>query len=148
MIYIQSNDEKLPHHFDAASALYGAEDSGLDFKLITFEQVKVFYALQGRNFLTNNLFVGSVEFMTLIFNYLHKSPRVELNSNRVEEFITLLEAKNRVINGETLFIKPKQIKLFTGMVCKKDFIFCLNPYPDETEVIVSKPFEHEIVSEL
>lgn len=36
MIYIQSNSEKnLPHHFDAACAMYGAIESGHDFKTIS-----------------------------------------------------------------------------------------------------------------
>ena len=85
--------------------------------------------------------------MRKIFDKLGKSPRVPDNSNREEEFIKLSEVKTRIENGETLFVKPKQIKLFTGMVVNKQFIFSLNPYPDDTDVIVSKPFESEIVSE-
>ena len=41
MVYIQSNKEKtLPHHFDCACALYGAIDSGLEFRLASFEEVQ------------------------------------------------------------------------------------------------------------
>lgn len=145
MIYIQSdNDKKIPHHFDVACAMYGAIDNGIDYKLVTFDEVK-----SGKydNVLKTNMFVGSVEFLTEVFNRIGKSPRVPQNSNRKEDILTLREAKQRVINGEKLFIKPKQIKLFTGMVVDEYFLSCLNPYPDETEVIVSKPFDKEILSE-
>jgi len=142
-VYIQANNNNLPHHFDAACALYGAIDLGLDYKLITYDWLDTI----NPELFRNNLFVGSVEFMRKIFDKLGKSPRVPDNSNREEEFIKLSEVKTRIENGETLFVKPKQIKLFTGMVVNKQFIFSLNPYPDDTDVIVSKPFESEIVSE-
>jgi hypothetical protein len=142
-VYIQANNDNLPHHFDAACALYGAIDLGLDHKLITYDCLDTI----NPELFRNNLFVGSVEFMRKIFDKLGKSPRVPDNSNREEEFIKLSEVKTRIENGETLFVKPKQIKLFTGMVVNKQFIFSLNPYPDDTDVIVSKPFESEIVSE-
>lgn len=142
-VYIQSNEDNLPHHFDAACALYGAIDLGYDYKLITYDWLDT---INPQLFKTN-LFVGSVEFMTKIFDKLGKSPRVHDNSNRDEKIMSLSDAKTLVLSGEKLFIKPKQIKLFTGSVITKDFISCLNPYPDDTEVIVSKPFESEIVSE-
>jgi hypothetical protein len=141
--YIQSNEDGLPHHFDAACALYGAIDSGYDYKLISYDRLD---AIDPQLF-KENLFVGSVEFMTKIFDKLGKSPRVPDNSNRDEETVSLSEAKARVLSGERLFIKPRQIKLFTGSVMTRDFISCLNPYPDDTEVIVCKPFESEIASE-
>jgi hypothetical protein len=142
-VYIQANNDNLPHHFDAACALYGAIDLGLDYKLITYDWLDTI----NPELFRNNLFVGSVEFMRKIFDKLGKSPRVPDNSNREEEFIKLSEVKTRIENGETLFVKPKQIKLFTGMIVNKQFVFSLNPYPDDTDVIVSKPFESEIVSE-
>lgn len=142
-VYIQANNDNLPHHFDAACALYGAIDLGLDYKLITYDWLDTI----NPELFRNNLFVGSVEFMRKIFDKLGKSPRVPDNSNREEEFIKLSEVRTRIENGETLFVKPKQIKLFTGMVVNKQFGFSLNPYPDDTDVIVSKPFESEIVSE-
>ncbi len=61
MVYIQSdNDRKLPHHFDAACALFGAIDSGVDYRLTTFEEVQ-----SGKfdSLIKKNLFVGSTEFM-------------------------------------------------------------------------------------
>jgi hypothetical protein len=144
-IYIQKdNYADIPHHFDCACALYGAIESALDWKLITYETMlkmplQAFYS---------NVFVGSVEFMQDLFNRLEiDNPRVPDNSNRPEEFIKLGEAKQRIENGETLFVKPKQIKLFTGMVTDKQYLVCLNPYPDDTDVIVSKPFTVPILSE-
>jgi hypothetical protein len=142
-VYIQANNDNLPHHFDASCALYGAIDLGLDYKLITYDWLDTI----NPELFRNNLFVGSVEFMRKIFDKLGKSPRVPDNSNREEEFIKLSEVRTRIENGETLFVKPKQIKLFTGMVVNKQFVFSLNPYPDDTDVIVSKPFKSEIVSE-
>jgi len=55
MVYIQSNiDRNLAHHFDCSCALYGAIDSGLDYRLTSFEEVK-----SGKfdNLIKNNLFV-------------------------------------------------------------------------------------------
>jgi len=141
--YIQRNSFNLPHHYDCACAMYGSTDLGIESKLISFDEIDGVsdYVLK------NNLFVGSVEFMTKIFNRFNKSPRVELNSNREEELTKLGQAKKRILNGEKLFIKPKQIKLFNGMVCTKDLISCLNPYSDDIDVIVTKPFDKDINSE-
>lgn len=145
MIYIQSDIEnKIPHHFDASCAMYGAIENGIPYKLISYENL-----ISGKydKLIKTNLFVGSVEFLTEVFNRIDKSPRVPLNSNRQENIIKLNEARKRIEEGETLFIKPYQIKLFTGMVYDKRFIFCLNPYPEDTDVIISEPFEYEIKSE-
>lgn len=143
-VYIQKSEhDNIPHHFDCSCALYGAIDLALDYKLITYDCLDTL----NPEIFKNNLFVGSVEFMRKIFYKLGKDPRVPDNSNREEEFIKLSEAKLRIENSETLFVKPKQIKLFTGMVVSKKFIFCLNPYSDDTDVIVCKPFESEIASE-
>lgn len=41
MVYIQSDSErKLPHHFDAASALYGALDNAQNIRLTSFEEIQ------------------------------------------------------------------------------------------------------------
>lgn len=37
MIYIQSNNDGIPFHFDSACALYGAIESCQDYKLVTLE---------------------------------------------------------------------------------------------------------------
>ena len=111
MIYIQSdNDRTRPHHFDVACAMFGAIETGQDYRLTTFEEV------QSGKFdllIKNNLFVGSVEFMREVFKRVGvDDPRVPENSNRSFETITLGEAKARAKTGEKLFIKPFEIKLF------------------------------------
>jgi hypothetical protein len=145
MIYIQSNKEKtLPHHFDVACAMYGAIERGLDYRLTSFEEVQ-----EGKfdSLIRTRLFVGSVEFMGEVFSRVGKSPRVPLNSDRVSEKMYLGQAIERIMEGEELFIKPKQIKLFTGCVFDKMFISTLHPYPEDTEVLVYIPFKYPILSE-
>jgi hypothetical protein len=40
MIYIQSDSErKLPHHFDAACAMYGAIETGKEYRLTSYDEV-------------------------------------------------------------------------------------------------------------
>ena len=146
MVYIQSNiDRNLAHHFDCSCALYGAIDSGLDYRLTSFEEVK-----SGKfdNLIKNNLFVGSVEFMREVFNRVGiTNVRVPNNSNREHELLTLKEAHIRVSKGESLFIKPYEIKLFTGLVLDGSKYSCLETIPDETKVMVYQPFTSEIISE-
>lgn len=146
MIYIQSNsDRTLPHHFDAACAMYGAIDSGVDFRLTSFEEVRSgkFDAL-----IKTNLFVGSVEFMTEVFNRVGiANVKIPINSNRTAKTITLKEALLLSKSGTKLFIKPFQIKLFTGLVLEGYDYPDLNKLPDETLVMAYEPFTHRIVSE-
>lgn len=146
MVYIQSNKEKtLPHHFDCACALYGAIDSAMDYKLVTFEEVE-----SGKFdlLIKNNLFVGSVEFMREVFKRIGKNDvRLPMNSDRPHEVITLQEAHNRVGKGEKLFIKPVEIKLFTGLVLDGMQYSCLKGLPDDTKVMAYEPFKHKISSE-
>ncbi|MBK7362676.1 MAG: hypothetical protein IPJ01_10310 [Micavibrio sp.] len=115
MIYIQSNTERtLPHHFDCSCALFGAIDSAMDYRLTSFEEVS-----SGKfdMLIKNNLFVGSVEFMREVFKRIGKNDvRLPLNSDREHIVITLEEAYIRVSEGDKLFIKPIEIKLFTGLV--------------------------------
>ena len=129
MLYIQSNNEKtLPHHFDVACAMYGAMDRGLEYRLTSFDEVA-----SGKfdSLIRTRAFAGSVEFMTEVFSRVGKSPRVPLNSDRHSNTMSLGEAKFLVREGDTIFIKPKQIKLFTGCVFDRSFIHSLDHYPDE-----------------
>lgn len=145
MIYIQSNTERnLPHHFDAATALYGAESLNLPYRLTSYEEVS-----SGKfdNLIKNNLFVGSVEFMTEVFNRVNKFPKRLPNSNRKTEICDIETAINRIESGEKLFIKSYDIKLFTGMVFEKIYLSMLNGYPKDTLVYVDKPFDAKIASE-
>lgn len=147
MIYIQSNTERtLPHHFDVACAMYGAMDSGLDFRLTSFEEVQSgkFDAL-----IKQNLFVGSVEFMREVFNRIGKADiRLPMNSDRPCEELTLEQVKARVESGEKLFIKPVEIKLFTGFVIDSTAVYAsIKNLATDTKVLAYEPFRSKILSE-
>lgn len=146
MIYIQSNSERtLPHHFDAACAMYGAIDSSMDFRLTSFDEVH-----RGKfdNLIKRNLFVGSVEFMNEVFSRIGKTnvglPRT---SNRPFEIMTIQEALDKTSDGSKLFIKSVDIKVLTGIVldgCKYSSVNSLDP---NTKVMAYDVFESKIVSE-
>lgn len=146
MIYIQSNKEKtLPHHFDAACAMYGAMDLAMDYRLTSYEEI-----ISGKfdAHIKNNCFVGSVEFMREIFKRIGKTDvRVPVNSDRPCEIITLAEAHKRVATGQRLFIKPVEIKLFTGLVLDGATYTCLKGLPDDTRVMAYEPFKGRILTE-
>ena len=146
MVYIQANKEKtLPHHFDCACALYGAMDNAMDYRLVTFEEVE-----SGKfdTLIKTNLFVGSVEFMREVFKRIGKNDvRLPMNSDRPHEVITLKEAHERVGKGEKIFIKPIEIKLFTGLVLDGFIYSCLADLPQDTKVMAYKPFESKMLSE-
>jgi len=145
MTYIQSNEERtMPHHFDACCAMYGAIDLGNPYRLTTFDEVK-----SGKfdNLIKNNLFMGSVEFMTEVFDRVNKSPKLPRNSNNPFVFMTLGEARENVKYGNRIFIKPVQLKLFTGMVLDNSGYNCLAGIPDDTTVMVYDVFEEDILSE-
>lgn len=149
MIYIQSNKERtLPHHFDAACAMYGAMDSAMDYRLISYEEIMDKPMIWNSSIIKNNCFVGSVEFMREIFSRVGKTDvRLPMNSDRPCEIITLAEAHKRVDDGEKLFIKPLEIKLFTGLVLDGCKYSCLKNLPDDTKVMAYEPFKTKILSE-
>jgi hypothetical protein len=96
----------------------------------------------------SNLFVGSVEFMREVFKRIGLNDvRVHENSNRESEIITLKEALTRAKRGEKLFIKPLEIKLFTGFVLDNMIYSCIEGLPADTKVLAYKPFESELLSE-
>jgi len=146
MIYIQSNKEKtLPHHFDCACALYGAIENAIDYKLITFEEVQ-----SGKfdNLIKTRCFVGSVEFMREVFKKIGiENPRVPLNSNRTHFAYTIKEIRERISKGEIWFVKPYEIKHFTGLVVDEISISCLKDLPEELIVMAYEPFESKILTE-
>lgn len=146
MIYIQrDNEHQIPHHSDAACAMYGAIESAKDYKLITFDNLK-----SGKydRLISENLFIGSVDFMREVFNRVGIfDPRVPENSNRPYESITLGEARTRAKNGEKLFIKPFEIKLFTGFVLDQSIYGCIQYIPDDTKIMAYKVFDYPIESE-
>lgn len=146
MIYIQSNSERtLAHHFDCSCALYGAIDSGFEYRLTSFEEVS-----SGKYdlLIKNKLFVGSVEFMREVFNRINiteiKLPR---NSNRKCEIITLSEAHKIAKAGKEIFIKSVETKLISGLVLNGMTYTCLNGLPDDTLVMAYEVFKNKIISE-
>ena len=149
MIYIQSNRERtLPHHFDCACALYGAMDSGLKYRLTSYEEIMEKPMIYNNVLMKNNLFVGSVEFMRDVFKRMGlEDVRVPLNSDRPTEISTLKQAHERVAKGEKLFVKSYDIKLFTGLVLDGATYTCLKGVPDDTKVIAYPPFKNKILSE-
>lgn len=146
MIYIQSDsDRKLPHHFDAACALYGAKDLELPYRLTSFEEVAngKFDAL-----LRSHLFLGSTEFMREVFSRMGmKNVGVPRNSDRTHQAITLGDARKRALSGEKLFIKPFEIKLFTGFILDQMQYTCISDIPDDTMVMAYEPFPTSILTE-
>lgn len=146
MIYIQSNKERtFTHHFDCACALYGVIDCALNYRLTSFDEVA-----SGKfdSLIRQNVFIGSVEFMREVFKRIGlMDVRLPQNSNRKSEIITLGEAHKRIANGGKLFIKPVDIKLFTGLVLDGMKYSCLEGLPDETRVLAYEPFKENIESE-
>lgn len=146
MIYIQSdNDKQFPILFDSACAMYGAIIQDMPFELVTFDDVKsgIFDSE-----IPLNLFVGSVEFMKEVFSrvriYNVKCPE---NSNRKYIKMSLAEAYDNFENGNKLFIKPFDIKLFTGFVLDGMIHSEMKNIPETTEVMAYEPFNSSIVSE-
>jgi len=141
-IYIQSDSErKLPHHFDCACGLYGALDHGQDIRLTTFEEVQ-----SGKfdNLIKSNVFIGSVEFMKEVFSRIGLiDVRVPENSNRQFKSMTLGDAK---LMGN-VFIKPFDLKLFTGFVIDEMINTSISNIPDDTMVMVYDVFPSRIKSE-
>lgn len=146
MILVQSdNERKLPHHFDAACAMYGAIESGENYRLTSFEEVQ---SGKLNNLLKINTAAGSTEFMREVFKQLGiEDVRLPRNSNRECEIITLADAHARVAAGEKLFIKPLQIKLFSGLVLDGATYTSLADVPKDTMVMAYKPFEENLKAE-
>jgi hypothetical protein len=146
MIYIQSNIEKTrPHHFDVASAMFGAIEIGQDYRLISFEEVQ---SGKFNTLVKNNLFVGSVEFMKEVFSKIGKeNVRVPKNSNREHKVMTLGDAKEIAKSGQSIFIKPFDIKLFTGFILDQMVHTSISDVPDDTNVMVYDVFSSKIKSE-
>ena len=146
MIYIQSDSERIrPHHFDVACAMFGAIETGQDYRLTTFEEVQ---SGKFNGLIRNNLFVGSVEFMKEVFSKIGKEDvRVPQNSNREHKVMTLDDAKSLAKSGKNIFIKPFDIKLFTGFVLDQMIHTSISDIPGDTKVMVYDIFSSPIKSE-
>lgn len=146
MIFIQSNEERTrPHHFDVSCVLYGSLDLGISYKLVSFDDIQ-----NGKYDLVipRSLFVGSVEFMTKVFNRVKLPfPYLPRNSDRQSEITTIGDVIKRRNNGETMFIKPYQTKLFTGFVLDGMNYSILHSLHDNTMVRVYRPFHSPIQTE-
>lgn len=130
MIYIQSNTERIrPHHFDVACAQFGAIENCMDWRLTSFEEVQ---SNKFNTLIPNNLFVGSVEFMKEVFSKVGLNPKLPRNSNRDFILTTLSEVRN---NNRKVFIKPVDIKLFTGFVFDTINRTSISNIPDDTVVM-------------
>lgn len=146
MIYIQSYGQRtLPHHFDAACALYGADELGLKTRLTTIEEVS-----SGKfdMLIRSNLFVGSSDYMKEVFKRLGiEDLSLPLNSNRAVIETTLGEAFKTIEAGGKIFVKPVQAKLFGGLVVDNTDQLTSWKLPLDTEVLVYEPYTEKIVSE-
>lgn len=145
MIYIQSDSQRTrPHHFDVASAMFGAIETGQDYRLTTFEEVQ---SGKFNLLIKNNLFVGSVEFMKEVFSKVGKENiRLDKNSNREHKVMKLGDAKI-LAKSKSIFIKPFDIKLFTGFVLDQMIHSSISNISDDTIVMVYDVFESNIKSE-
>jgi hypothetical protein len=145
MIYIQSDNARLlPHHFDAACALYGAMDSDQKFRLTTFNEVQ-----SGKfdSLFLNNAAIGSADFMEEVFKRIKKTPTLPLLSDRPYAIVSLAEARRKILSGEKLFIKPTRHKLFSGFVASSANINSIASMNDDSEVALYEPFLYPILSE-
>ena len=145
MVYIHADDERrLPHNADAACALYGALDSGMDIRLTSLAEVA-----SGKfdRLLRGHLFAGSVDFMTGVFRRAGKQVVSLSNPFRPMQATSLAAARAEVGAGRRLFIKPVQTKLFTGMVFGPEEIGQLGRFDGATPVTTAMPFGRPIVSE-
>lgn len=146
MIYIQSNLSKTrAHNFAAACAQFGAIASGTDYKYVTQTEVA-----DGKYdlLIKRNLFVGSTDFMRLVFSRINLQLKpLPLNEIMEYESTTLGEALSRVNSGENLFVKPYEVKLFSGFVPTPNSAYSLRSIPLDTPVWVCSAFRAPLIAE-
>jgi len=144
MIYIQKNEQNMPHHFDASCAMYGAIEQGKKYKLTSYEDID-----SGKydNLIIDNVFVGSVEFMRNVFSRVGLyDVRFPINNEDKTTLITLGEALD-ISKIKKIFIKPYIIKQFSGLVLDGFRYSCLNDIPLDTMVFVYDIWEDSVISE-
>lgn len=149
MILIQSDSTKtIPHHFDAASAFYGALELFEKVKLVTIDEVK-----SGQLDLLINKYpaIGSFDFMHDVFLRLNfrEPPTVPYSSDSPSQIISLGILRNSIQKNKNhkMFIKPVVKKQFGGFVVDEESIKSLNGFSDDIKIIVKEPFQKEILSE-
>lgn len=137
-ILVQFNDDKLPYNADVASAWYGAKEEEYSVVSLTYDQLE-FHDLKGL------VPVGSVEFIQKVAELQGVSiPKLPCNSNRPALQTTLGEALEL---SAPFFIKPSDLKVFTGFVYEGYTYTCIKDLPDSTLVLVYDVFPARIVSE-
>lgn len=147
MIYLQSTEnKKRPYHFDTASAMYGAIESGIKYKLVTIEEIQ-----SGKfdKLIPIHPFVGSTEFMQEVFkrNGL-ENVRLPINALRPHTTKTLEEALQLFEQTQIpLFIKPVKIKEFGFAILDGTIHSHLNSVDKKSQVYVYSVFEKKLVSE-
>jgi hypothetical protein len=145
MVYIHSDtDSKMPHHFDAACAWYGALEHGENVRLTPIDEVE-----NGRwdGLLRTRLFVGSTQFMETVFSRVgiavptlhHMLPDYQLTD--------VSAVMQQLQNGASLFIKPLATKAFSGFVATAQSVDILSRLVADTPLLARKPFDSAIVSE-
>ena len=141
-LLIQADRKGCPHHFDAACAMFGAIDQDWSYGLVHYDDLS-------SDVLTGCVPVGTVEFMRQAFAFSGtESPRLPRNSDRISQEMTLEESlKFRETTGWNIFIKPKQIKVFTGFVHEGYTYSALEGVPLDTRVLVYDVFSSPISSE-
>jgi len=146
MIYIQADKQGRPHHHEAACTMFGAIETKQEFKLITYDELADDSGLWDWR-TVHCLFVGTVEFMKEVWKIRGVDPWIPNNPSRSHKLMTLDEAKAKITPTKNLFIKPKELKLFTGFVLDESHYKCLDDVPGDTELLTYKPFKKEIISE-
>jgi ATP-grasp domain, R2K clade family 2 len=147
MIYIQSNSERTTaHHFDAASAQFGAIETGQSYRLTTFQEVE---SGKLNQLIRTSLFVGSVEFMREVFSKIGLNVKLPTNSNRVPKISKLGDIREKIKqdNNQKWFIKPLTIKLFTGFIFDKWSLSSISGIDDDCDIMVYDVFDSQIKSE-
>lgn len=147
MIYVQKdNSRDWPHHFDAASAMYGSFDmNGPDsVKLVSYDEVKSgkFDAL-----IRTNLFVGSVEFMAEVFNRIGVTPEFSLLPDRPFYIMSAGQVRDAILaDKKPRFVKSVKNKVLSGVLLELDWVSILNSVSDDTTLMVYEPLPR-IISE-
>lgn len=145
MVYVQCDSEnKMPHHFDAACAWYGAIEQGEKTRLTPIEEVE---AGKWDGLVRNRLFVGATQFMEVVFSRAAiAAPTLHylLPDYVPTDAGTVIQWLHR---GEQWFVKPVATKAFSGFVATELSVEMLSRLAADTPLLARVPFGAAIVSE-
>ena len=135
MIHIQVNHSSdfPPTLVEGADIAYYLEFKGITY--ISLVGLKMGFEWRLHDVFKNDLFIGNVEFMKIIFEGLGL-PKEKWTCPRNNESPFEIKRLRDVINQKGIFIKPVEIKLFTGLVLDGCNYPHLNELPQDTEVYV------------